>query len=133
MPIFYKIFEKQGLIYTQAHGNLTLLEFFSHISKMDHDQNAQQYSREIFDFRHVNSMRFSYGAINAIITWARKNEDRFVENYKVAVVATKNLHYAAAKIYEILSSDAKWKTRVFREIDSAADWLNLILPADIKN
>ena len=123
MPVQYTIDEPSNLVRTTATGQFTLAEYLAHIARIDGDARARACRGELVDLTGVTSLNFSFRATRAAIAASRENQSDWPADYRLAIVASRKLVFAAARMYEILSTGAPWEVQVFRDLAEAENWL----------
>ncbi len=85
----------------------------------------------LVDLRETHS---SSRSPEALLRFAESVEEKLTGitvSTKVAVVATKDLSFSLARMYEVLADSVHWNFVVFRAMDAALAWLGL--PEDLNN
>ena len=77
------------------------------------------------DYRKIDNLEVTSQDIDTITEW-QTAMDSLIGNGKCAVVASKDSVYGMSRMWEILSSDRSQRICVFRRLNDAVLWLNMI-------
>ena len=77
------------------------------------------------DYRKIDNLEVTSQDIDTITEW-QTAMDSLIGSGKCAVVASKDSVYGMSRMWEILSSDRSQRICVFRRLNDAVLWLNMI-------
>ena len=120
MPAEYKIDKMSGVVFSAAHGVVTDKEAYSHQDKLRDDSGFDPGFSQLFDFTLVTGAELSIAAIHHL---AERNP--FGLGSKRAFVASSDLMYGLARMFQVLTSDHSDELTVFRDMDEARNYLSL--------
>ncbi len=122
MPISYKIDPQQRLIFTTAKGVLTGEEVMEHKQLLLHDPAFEPGMRELSDVRCVERLEVTPAGIQHMVAMD-KSTATGLDDYRLAIVASADVIFGMARMYQALTEDNIQSVRVFRSIEEAKDWL----------
>jgi hypothetical protein len=127
MPITHKIDHEQRLVSATPHGVLTDREIFAYQMEVWSGSEVLGYS-ELIDMSAVVEIEFV--SANRVFELAKLSEsmDPPAAPSKLAIVATADVHFGLARMYEAYRGSGKEGTktpRVFRNRAEALQWLGV--------
>jgi hypothetical protein len=129
MPIESYVMPEHELVAFVHTGRVSDEEFLDYYKSFFESDKLGSPVKILVDLRETSS---SSRSAEAILQSAGVAEGKLAgsgSSAKVAVVATKDLSFGLARLYEILSESARWEFVVFRAMDTALAWLGL--PEDL--
>ena len=122
MPVTYKINSSKNITLVKGTGKVTARELFEVMrNRAGNNRHNPDYDM-LCDFRKVTQVDIQPEELsNLLSTDARLH--LFSAGRKVAVVASTNIVYGVARMYEMLSEQLPQQIMVFREMDKAKEWL----------
>lgn len=123
MPMSYYIDVERGVVCTTATGVLTDADVLAHKEALRADPMFRAGMPELSDVRGVRDLRVTPTGVRRMVE-ADKERDGPGGGYKLAIVASEDVVYGMARMYE-LSQEAMGNVAVFREMEEAIAWLGL--------
>jgi hypothetical protein len=124
MPIWYRIDEERGLVLTTASSTLTDADILELKAKLSADPRWSPGMRELADIRGIDRLDVIAAGVRQMA-----NQDAAagpaLGSYRLAIVAPQNEVYGMARMYQMLTEVSVPNVMVFRDLESAADWLNV--------
>ncbi len=108
------------IAYCSATGELTRDEVVAVIDQIYRDPNFREPRRAIWDLAEATPM-LNVQEVRAVVAHVKAH--RPAGAGKTAIVATGDLAFGMARMYEMLASEQQVKTRVFRDSELAQQWL----------
>ena len=124
MPIRYDIDHQNRLVLTVASGVLTDSELLEHKRKLSRDQEFEAGMAELSDVRGVDQLDVTPEGVRTFVAQDAKDAARF-RDYKLAIVASEDLVFGMARMYQTLTANNNSNVAVLRSIAQARAWLGL--------
>lgn len=124
MPISYSIDASRGVVLTTASGALTDPELLEHKRTLTRDQQFRPGMVELSDVRGVERLDVTAEGVRQFVAQDAQDSDR-LSGYRLAIVASQDLVFGMARMYEILTEKNALRVRIFRDMDEARVWLGL--------
>jgi len=128
MSIEYTIDVARGLIHTRGWDYIGDKEYQAYIANLFADPAVRPGMKQLTDWRAITQID-----VTAETLWATADTVRaFVErqghwpNYQLAIVGPQTVIYGLARMYQIISEEHDPHIVVFRDIDEARAWLDLV-------
>jgi predicted phage-related endonuclease len=125
MPVTYQIDHDQRLVIATPHGKLTDADIFGYQQEVWSRLEVRGYN-ELIDMAGVSEIEFISTKRVAFLADLSASMDPPALASKLAIIATTDLHFGLARMYETYRETAKQGTkavRVFRNRSEAARWL----------
>jgi len=125
MPITYEIVHDQRLVIATPHGVLTDADMFGYQQEVWSRPDVRGYD-ELIDMAGVSDIEFISTKRVAFLADLSASMDPPALASKLAIIATADLHFGLARMYETYRETAKQGTkavRVFRSRNEAVQWL----------
>jgi len=122
LPISYRIDAAAGAVFTTASGDLTAEEAAGYLGKLLDQLTAPM--NGLIDLREVAGVELDANAVGDLAHLTSSFEER-VAGARVALVASRDLVFGMARMYQSLRADAPYEIGVFRDMDEARFWLGL--------
>jgi hypothetical protein len=122
MPITYQIDDERGVVLTVASGILTTGELIAHKEQLMNDPRFKSGIVELSDVRAIEKINVNGGDVRQFAEIDRTYEDR-LKNYKLAIVASGDLVFGLARMYEMQTESHNPGVMVFRDVEKAKTWL----------
>ena len=121
MPVIYEIDENAGLIRTRCVGELSFSEVTDHFRVLESDPRCRESLDVLLDLSGLTSLPTpdQLRAISAELGWIRPK----VQFRCCAVVAPQEVLFGLSRMFEVVAAERFRRTRVFRRVDEAEDWL----------
>ena len=125
MPVTYEIDHGQRLVIATPHGVLIDADIFRYQQEVWSRADVKGYD-ELIDMNGVSEIEFISTKRVAFLADLSASMDPPALVSKLAIIATTDLHYGLARMYETYRETAKQGTkavRVFRNRSEALQWL----------
>lgn len=129
MPIAYQIDHDQRLVFATPHGVLIDADIFKYQQEVWSRPDVRGYN-ELIDMAGVTEIEFISTKRVAFLADLSASMDAPALVSKLAIIATTDLHFGLARMYETYRETAKQGTkavRVFRNREEALQWLGVSL------
>jgi hypothetical protein len=135
MGYIYTIAAEYNLCYIKATGKVGGDEILKTSIKIFSDPKWKQGVNQINDFRYIKELVLTKEDIDLILKIEEEQERKVKdEKRKVAVVSDNQLYKAIFKYYEIRTKKLRHRTKIFKTIDGAMEWIGLdVFPQDLVN
>lgn len=130
MPVFYQINKDDGLVKVIAKGKLTDSEILNNSHQLFSDKNFDIGFDQLIDLRNVGSLSVTTKGIKQLIAHERQRMGGKCGGKK-AIVATSDISFGTARVYQTLSFDKTFTIEVFRKHEKAIKWLGLPYREDL--
>jgi len=125
MPIKFDINPDKSLVVVVHEGVVLDKEFMSTYQALyRHDRFDYSYNL-LVDLRRADSSARSTNALKGFASFIQNQYANIKSHPKVAVIATENISFGLARMYEAFSESVPWDFKVFREASGALEWLEL--------
>jgi hypothetical protein len=125
MPIMYHVYTEHNLIVLEHMGRIPDDEFLEFYKEL-YESNASIASmNHLVDLRKADSSPRSSDVLHQLADFMQSSFEGLTTGPKVAVVASKDLSFGLARMYEAFADIIPWNFIVFRDIDEALTWLDL--------
>jgi hypothetical protein len=125
MPIKFDIRPDHSIAIVVHDGVVLDTEFLTTCQALyAHDRFDYSYDL-LVDLRRTDSSARSTKTLKGFADFMRNQYANVESCPKVAVVATENISFGLARMYEAFSDTVPWDFMVFREISDALVWLGL--------
>ena len=125
MPVAYQIDHVQRLVIASPHGVLTDEDIFGYQQEVWSRADVKGYD-ELIDMAGVTQVEFVSSKRIAFLADLSASMDAPALTSKLAIIATADLHFGLARMYETYRETARQGTklvRVFRDRNEALQWL----------
>lgn len=124
MAISYRIDSRKGLVLTTATGVLTEDELLEHKRKLLEDPAFKPGMRELSDVRGVEKLEVTPEGVWRLAAQDSIDSSRLGE-YRLAIVASTDIVFGTARMYEALTDLNIPGVMVFRDMEEARSWLGV--------
>jgi len=121
MPVLYQIDKRNRVIRTKCVGNVTLEEVIQHFHTLEHDPDCPDRLDVLLDLRETTSIPADW-QLRAVSEEIRRIRDR-VSFGACAIVASSDVLFGTAKVFEVFAARGFRATRVVRGPSEAEAWL----------
>ena len=125
MPITYQSKPDERLVILIHVGAVSDDEFLSFYKALYEDTRFDKSFNLLVDLRQAESSVRSTAALNEFAHFVRRQFVNTTVRPKVAVVASEDISFGLARMYEALSGAVPWEFVVFRAASAALAWLGL--------
>ncbi len=122
MPITYSIDRERNVVFTTIRGVLTDDELLDHKKRLTSDPNFKSGMVELSDAREVGELAVTAEGVGRFVTQDSKDSE-LLKGYKLAIVASEDVVYGMARMYQTLTEKNVPAVRIFRDLDEAKAWL----------
>lgn len=124
MPISYEINKEEELIYTTASGSLDDADIAGFKQKLLSDPDYSPGMKELSDLRAVDEFRVTIAGISRFAGMDEESVE-MVKEHRLAIVATEDVIFGMARMYQLQTEKAKPNVQIFRDLQPAREWLGL--------
>jgi len=114
--------QKAGVIVRTVIGDLTLEEFKSSFDAALTHPDFQKNMPVIWDFRNADLSKIFKQDLDQIANHIKSHAENRGANFRVALVASRDLEYGVLRMYEAIGYDLPLHIRVFRRFEEAKEW-----------
>ena len=114
MPITYQLKPDERLVILIHVGTVSDDEFMSFYKALFEDNRFDKSFNLLVDLRQAESSVRSTAALNKFAEFVRRQFKSTTTRTKVAVVASEDISFGLARMYEVLSGAVPWEFVVFR-------------------
>jgi len=118
MPANYRIDEELGVVFGTFAGTVTLSDLIEAQRALMADPRFRPHLSLLLDTRDAADVRLSAEDVRTL-----SRSTALGPGARRAIVATTDLRFGLARMYEMLSAGRPDQTAVFRTIEDALDWL----------
>jgi hypothetical protein len=120
MPMTYRIDAEDGIVFMTAMGDVNFEEYRAFMALRDSDPNYCASMPAVFDARRAR-LSFSVDEVRELAQIARAQlPGKLIRR---AIVVADDLEFGISKLFQILTNDARHQYEVFRDYESALDWV----------
>lgn len=124
MAIKHLIDTASGIVFSTVTDKITDAELYESYNTLYHSNDWQPGFHELVDLSGAdfsNITREGLDKINSLVGQMTKNK---CNCFKTAIVASKNLTFGMARMYEAISAQSPESVMVFRDKKDALIWIN---------
>lgn len=133
MSIKYDIIESKSLILAKGIDVVKGTEVIKHLDELAADERYKAPMKKLVDYRNIDNIIIS-SEDAIIIAKKKKNLAVKFQGEKCAFVSPGDLTYGTSRVHQALIQGADINTEVFRSVDEAIDWLDVIIdPGELEN
>lgn len=122
MPVTIKIDTNRKIAVIKATGLVTGDEMLAGDRELYSHPDWRNGYGVLADFTEVERLELPNDAVARLVTSNLRNNHLF-DRSKMAVAAGKDLVFGLARMWDILAEDLTMQRGIFRDVDSAMDWL----------
>jgi hypothetical protein len=123
MPVVYEIDEAARLLRTRCVGLVTMEEVIGHFDALENDPTCPEHLDVLLNLDDMDTIPDS-GNIAGVTK--RISELRSLRFRACAVVASRDAVFGMARMFEVLAESHFTATQVFRDTESAVEWLRSV-------
>ena len=124
MPIRSEFDPVTGLVTLTVAGHVDGVGIKEALQGVVDDPRFRSGADILWDFRQATGQDPSGGGIQDLVSFVASIKDRRGTGYRVALVASGDLEYGFARMYEAYAEHLPFELMVFRDLDEARRWLN---------
>ena len=133
MSIKYDIIESKSLILAKGIDVVKGTDVIKHLDELAADERYKAPMKKLVDYRNIDNIIIS-SEDAIIIAKKKKNLAVKFQGEKCAFVSPGDLTYGTSRVHQALIQGADINTEVFRSVDEAIDWLDVIIdPGELEN
>ena len=121
MPCAYTIDLARSLVLSRGWGEVTDRELLAHVRALTADPRFARNFHQLADLRDVTGVQVTAATIKEM---ARLNP--FGAGARRALVVTSDVVFGMARMYQILRDESPDEFEIFRKLDDALLWLEII-------
>ena len=125
MPITYQLKPDENLVILVHVGAVTDDEFLSFYQALYEDTRFDVSFNMLVDLRQAESSVRGAGTLKESAEFMRRQYVSTTARPMIAVVASEDISFGLARMYEMFSEEVPWEFEVFRAINAASAWLGL--------
>lgn len=122
MPISYQIDVKHQLVLTTASGTLTDDDVLQFKFRLVRDPDFRPGMSELSDIRNVEKIEVTTIGIRQMVEQDKKDA-KFIASHRLAMVASDDVVYGMARMYQTLTESTMDNVKIFRDINEAHAWI----------
>ncbi len=122
MPIAYTIDDERRLVLTVSSGTLSDADVMQHKAALRDDPRVTRDMKELSDVRAIERLDITEVGIRQMTRFDR-DAAASRGGHTLAIVATEDIIFGMARMYEMLTEENVRSVQVFRDIDEATRWL----------
>ncbi len=120
MSISYRIDLDAGIVVVTVEGVVSDGDSEKHLAALLEDPEYSSEFAILGDARRVEEVRVTSAGIESLMKFTR---DRQFQGRRLGLVATSDVVYGMARMYQIRREDSSYEVAVFREIEEARAWI----------
>ena len=124
MPISYRIDPARSLVLTTVTGVVTDNDVLAHKRALASDPEYHPSMKELSDVRGVTDLEVTAEGIAVMAGFDREHDDT-ERGHRIALVASADVVYGMARMYQMNTVEADERVGVFRTLDEATRWLGI--------
>jgi hypothetical protein len=126
MGYIYTITSEYNLCYVKATGKVRGNEILKASIEIFSDPKWKPGINQIIDYSYIKELVLTREEIDLILK-IEEEQEKIVKDdkRKVAIISDNQLYKAIFKYYEIKTKKLLHKTKIFKTIDEALDWIGL--------
>ncbi len=117
-----------GLVTLTVEGEVDGPGIRSALQDVVDDPQFRKGADILWDFRNATGQDPSGGGIQDLVSFVASIKERRGSGYRVALVASGDLEYGFARMYEAYAEHLPFALRVFRDLHEARTWLSTAVP-----
>jgi hypothetical protein len=125
MPILHKIDEKLGIVLSTWIGIVSDADAVPAYRQLYEDKRWKPGFHEIVDLREADVSGVTSRGLRAVSGMVDDYTGEECEEFRTAVIAPKDLPFGVARIYQAISDETPERVRVFRDVKTALEWMNV--------
>ncbi|MBN2003944.1 MAG: hypothetical protein JXA21_11370 [Anaerolineae bacterium] len=125
MAIKYRIDQMMSIVYVNLTGEVSDAEFTNAIEMLLHDPKYCPGIDSMIDFRAIERFDVSPQTIHQALAIVSNTLDDYPYPWRMAIVAPSSHVYGISRVYQILREGSMEEVGVFRDAESAREWLGL--------
>jgi hypothetical protein len=126
MPIEYDIIMDKKLVLAKGAGLITGIDVIKHLDALAADDRYRAPMKKLVDYRTIDSIGISLEEAYSIAQKKIKLASIFTGE-RCAFVSPMDVSYGSSRVHQALVDGAGLETAVFRRIEDALQWLDVIL------
>jgi hypothetical protein len=121
MPCAYTIDLARSLVLSRGWGEVTDRELLAHVRALTADPRFARSFHQFIDLRDVTDVQITASTIREMVKL-----NPFGAGARRAVVVTSDVVFGMARMYQILRDESPDEFEIFRKLDDALRWLEII-------
>jgi hypothetical protein len=121
MPCAYTIDLARSLVLSRGWGEVTDRELLAHVRALTADPRFARNFHQFIDLRDVTDVQITASTIREMVKL-----NPFGAGARRAVVVTSDVVFGMARMYQILRDESPDEFEIFRKLDDALRWLEII-------
>lgn len=123
MTIEYHIDPDEGYVLERGYGKATVDDFADLVRRLAADPAFRPGMPKLCDFRQLE-FDLPVDEIEQIYSLMQELAEEFGDS-RIAIVPAGDLEFGLARMFGMISSQARFETQVFRDMERARAWLGL--------
>jgi hypothetical protein len=125
MPVAYRLDRSADVVFATAHGVITDDEILEYATRMVNDPGIDPGVDQLIDLRGIDAAAVLSDTIRRLAEIFR-DYDPVPARAKLAIVASRDVLFGMARMYEVYRDRDSDSIGVFRDIEEARRWLGLL-------
>lgn len=121
MPCAYTIDLARSLVLSRGWGEVTDRELLAHVRALTADPGFARNFHQFIELRDVTDVQITASTIREMVKL-----NPFGAGARRAVVVTSDVVFGMARMYQILRDESPDEFEIFRKLDDALRWLEII-------
>ena len=131
MPFTYRIDSVQKTVFVWLHGRVTGHDVRGYRTALMADPEWKPGFHRLVDLSEITKLETPTADVRQVAQEGKALADRFGEG-KVAILAPRDFLYAMARMFQVFEENPDTSLEVFRDRQSAFEWLGLPPDLEIK-
>lgn len=120
MPIDYRVIVPAGIVHATFRGRISVSDIEAYRSRLRIDAEFSPEMDSLADFSEVSTLEPVGSEMATIVL-----DDPFIQNSRHAAAASNPAVFGMLRMYEMMANRAGSRSRVFRTLAEAQEWLGL--------
>lgn len=125
MAILHKIYEEYGIVVSTLVRAISDDDLVTAYQELYENERWKPGFNEIVDLRRADMEGVTGEGLRRLSAMVDHYVHGRSEGFKTAIVASDDLPYGLARMYDAISTDSPENVRVFKELDEALDWIGI--------
>jgi hypothetical protein len=125
MPILHTINEELGVVLSTWMGSVSDDNVVEAYRQLYMDKRWKPGYHEIADMRDVDVSGLTGKGVREVSAMVESYTRGKCERFKTAVIASEDLPFGLARMYEAVSDESPESVRVFRDVKAALEWMEV--------
>jgi len=129
MAIEYTIIADKKLILARGKDTVKGSDVLKHLEKLAADNNYISPMKKLVDYRNIDNILISSEEAIAIAKKKKELTTKFKDE-RCAFISPGDLTYGTSRVHQALIQGINLNTEVFRNVQEAINWLDVVIDVD---